>query len=308
MDRPERLVSHSEFRAYRRCRRRWLVHYVMKRGFAPREPGALDLGILTHLGLDVITSGGELEDARLLIREKAAEQAEASETPELWPEAASDAQNYVTGFVEWLAHTGADQRYVTFASEEELSMPLVTSLATGRKWTLIGKLDRRMYDRATERLTYMDYKTCATFESVMQAAYRSEQFPTYEALLRHTYPDQRTTSGVWRMLRKVKRARDGDGDFFRDYQVSINDQHINAVLRRFTIMALEMDVIETVYADTGDDTVAYPNVLQSCEWECPIKHECPMFDDGSRIGNLLSSHMVSINPYERYGELKGEEL
>jgi hypothetical protein len=280
----------------------------MKRGFPPREPGALDLGILTHLGLDVITSGGELEEAKLTIRTAAEEMAEAAGTPELWPEAARDAQNYVTGFVEWLADTGADQRYQTFASEEELSMPLVESPATGNRWTLIGKLDRRMYDKATERLTYMDYKTCATFESVVNSAYRSEQFPTYEALLRHNYPNQKTSAGVWRMLRKVKRARDGDGDYFRDHWISINDNHIDAVIRRFKIMALEMDVIETVYADTLDDVIAYPNPLQSCEWECPIKHECPMFDDGSRIGDLLSTHMVEINPYERYGELKGEEL
>lgn len=313
-----RFVSHSEFNAYRRCRRSWFVHYVLKRAQPPAEPGALDLGRITHEGLEVITNNGTLSEAKQRILAVAKEDAETAEMTritlglpniplsEQWMEAAGDAQNYIEGYVQWLEDTGADQRYVTYAAEEEMQMPLVTGRTTGRQWILRGKLDRRMRDRATGRLTYMDYKTCATFESVMDRAYISEQFPCYEALLEYNHPDEQCSAGVWRMLRKVKRARNAEGEFFRDHSVSINAKHVNAVITRFGIMALEMDLLEHMWFEFGDTDVFYPTPNDSCRWQCPIKHECPMFDDGSRVFDMLDVQFVEINPYARYGELEGE--
>lgn len=300
----ERRVSHSEFKTFRRCRRKWMIEYVWRVTLPKADPGALGIGSMTHEGLEVITNGGALEEAKSRIGQVMHEAIDLTDGlgTELWMEAAYDAQNYVAGYVEWLASSGADQRYETFAAEEELSMPLCT--IGGRQWTLIGKLDRRMLDRATERVVFMDYKTCATFDQIIQQAYRNEQFPTYEALLRANYPDERCGSGVWRMLRKVKRARDGDGEYFMDHHHSYNEIVVNAVLRRFTAMAAEMSVIEEM-VKAGDDSMAYPNPDFSCDWQCPYKHECPMFDDGSRIEDAIQDMYVELNPYERYKELQG---
>lgn len=297
----DRHVSGSEFKTFRRCRRKWMIEYVFKVTLPPDDPGALGIGSLTHTGLETITNGGTVEEAKDAIREALTE-----DTAE-WVTAGADAQNYVEGYVEWLEDTGADQRYETYGAEEELTMPLITfedQSGAVTNWVLKGKLDRRMYDRFTERHVFMDYKTCARFNDIEEAAYRNEQFPTYELLLRYNYPDERCGSGVWRMLKKVKRAKDGDGDYFRDHQASFNDDMMQSVLARYRVMAAEMHLVETMVKD-GNLDVAYPNPTWSCAWDCPYQFDCPMFDDGSRIEDVLKDQYVAFDPYERYGELSG---
>lgn len=290
-----------------------MIEYVWRVTLPKGEPGALGIGILTHGGLEVITNGGTLEEAHLTIVkmvEDALERLPEEVVPFVgptWYEAGYDAQNYVTGYVEWLESTGADQRYVTCSAEEELQMPLLTIENEDEvvHYVLRGKLDRRMYDRVTERNVFMDYKTTARFEDLENARYRNEQFPTYELLLRHNYPDERCGAGVWRMLRKVKRARDGDGDFYRDTTASFNDHVLESIFARYRVMAGEMHVVEEAVMDGWLDA-AYPSPDFRCEWDCPYKHECPMFDDGSRIQDAIREQYVEFDPYERY-EQKGSD-
>jgi hypothetical protein len=290
-----------------------MIEYVWKITLPPKRPGALGEGSLTHEGLEVLTNGGTLDEAKLRIRSKAWEAVEPipEEFRGEWIAAADNAQNYITGYVEWLESTGSDQRYVIHAAEEEISMPLIeiADRDTGEivTWVLRGKLDRRMFDRFTERHLFMDYKTTARFEDILEAAYRNEQFPTYELLMRHKYPEERCGSGVWRMLRKVKRAKDGDGDFFMDYQASYNDDVVEAMRRRYMIMAGEMHNLEQFILRTeGETMLAYPSPDFRCSWDCPYKHECPMFDDGSRVREALRDQYVEFDPYARYNELKGD--
>lgn len=307
----ERFFSGSETKTFRRCRRKWMIEYVWKLTLPPRQPGALGEGSLTHEGLEVITDGGTLDEAKVRIRSKAFEAVE--DVPEEyrgdWITAADNAQNYITGYVEWLEATGADQRYEILAAEEEISMPLLEIRDKGSDefvtWTLGGKLDRRMLDKFTEQHLFMDYKTCSRFEDILEAAYRNEQFPTYELLMRHKYKDERCGSGVWRMLRKVKRARDGDGEFFMDYQASYNDSVVDAMRTRYMVIAGEMHTIES-FVREGHVDLAYPSPDFRCAWDCPYKHECPMFDDGSRLEDALRDQYVEFDPYARYNELKGE--
>jgi hypothetical protein len=281
-----------------------MIEYVWRVTLPKTEPGALGIGALTHEGLEVITNGGTVPQAKVRIAEVWHEALQDERVNvDSWAEAAADAQNYVEGYMEWLEETGADQRYETYAAEEELTMPLC--VIDGVRWELIGKLDRRMWDKVQERHVFMDYKTCGAFEDIIEAAYRNEQFPTYEALLRYNHPEDRCGAGVWRMLRKVKRARDGDGKFFMDHPHSYNDHTVNAVLRRYTAMATEMSLIEVMVA-MGDDTLAYPRPNWECKWRCPYRHECPMFDDGSRIDDAINDMYVEFDPYERYRELKGD--
>lgn len=305
-------VSGSEFKTYRRCRRRWMIEFVWRLTLPRPEPGALGLGIITHEGLQVITEGGSLEAAHERVLSVVKEQVmELSLTTgpvteqvvETWMQTANTAQNYLTGYVEWLESTGSDQRYETYAAEQELTMPLIYH--HGYSVTLRGKLDRRMFDRWTERHVFMDYKTCMRFEDIINSAYRNEQFPTYELLLRNAYPGERCGSGVWRMLRKVERARNGDGDFYRDHQASFNDKTMSAVRQRYEVMAREMVDLRLQIED-GDSSGCYPSPDFRCEWDCPYKHECPMFDDGSRIQDAIQDQYVSFDPYARY-EQKGSE-
>ena len=318
MEERERHVSGSEFKTFRRCRRKWMIEYVLRVTLPKPEAGALGTGILSHAGLETITNGGTLDEAKLKIKSVLGDTIEslADLPPEVfghavesWTAAADDAQNYVTGYVEWLEDSGADQRYETYGAEEELTMDLVEfedHEGNKTKWVLRGKLDRRAYDRFTEQHLFMDYKTCARFEDITEAAPRNEQFPTYELLLRHNYPDERCGSGVWRMLRKVKRAKDGDGEFYRDHQATYNDKMLDALTLRYQLMAGEMHAIET-FVKQGKWFVAYPNPTWSCAWDCPYRHECPMFDDGSRVEDAIKDMYVEFDPYARYGELKGSD-
>src|SRR5690606_2065530 len=107
---------------------------------------------------------------------------------------------------------------------------------------------------------------------------------------------------VWRMIRKVKRARDGDGEFFRDYDaVTFNDATVSSVLARYETMAVEMQRASELLSAGGDNrAVAYPNPTHTCKWDCDFRLVCDMFDDGSRAEDAVSDLYVTTDPYERY--------
>lgn len=295
-----RRVSHSEFKTFRRCPRQWWLHYVRKLSPPRVSTGALSLGSLTHVGMEYLYEGGELENAMDAIRDKALEVLPQAEDPEAWMKQAADAQNFVVGYHEWLRETGADQRYEHVASEEELEMPLHV-MEDGVPWVLIGKLDRRVLDRETGRVRYMDFKTTARFDDIIEQAPRNEQFPTYDLLMRHNYGET-VGGGIWRMILKLKRAKDGDKEFFRDYEASFNDQFLESVRRRYVAMATQMHGMELTLTERPElhQFFAYPTPQFSCSWDCDFKIVCDMFDDGSRAEDALRSMYVNTDPYERY--------
>lgn len=304
-----RRVSHSEFKLFRRCRRAWWLGYL--RGYTLRkyEPGALDLGKLTHLGLELYSDGSPLQDALRAIAEEThrlVDESASDATRDLWYKAGSDAQNFLVGYEDWLVSTGADQRYVHVASEEELQMPLAE--IGGVQWVLIGKVDRRVYDRATDQQRFIDFKTCASFDQIIKDASRNEQFPTYEMLLRHNYPDQRTGGGVWRMIKKSKRARDGDGEFFKDYDASFNEHVLETIRARYRALAMEMHAIANALSNGEDHQyVVPPTPDYSCAWQCDKALICDTFDDGSRAEQALEGLYVATDPYARYRMKWNEE-
>lgn len=302
-----RRVSGSEFKTFRRCKRQWWLTYG--RGF--RTPtvkdGALTLGSLTHLGQEFLYEGGTLDAALDAIRDDVMEKLPLAVDQDAWLKQGYDAQNFIVGYEEWLRSTGADQRFEHIASEEELEMPL-TTMPDGTEWVLMGKLDRRVYDRMTEMKRFMDFKSVATFDGFTALAPRDEQFPTYEMLLRHNYPGERVMGGLWRMIRKVKRARDGDGDFFRDYEVSFNEQFLESVRQRYVSMAYEMHDIERRMA-SGElhNYAVYPTPTFTCSWDCQFVVVCDMFDDGSRVESALQELYVVGDPYDRYKIINKKE-
>lgn len=297
-----RRVSGSEFKAFRRCKRSWWLGYLRGLTWPEREPGALELGSLTHVGMEVMHEPDHsVAKAKIAIIDKMQEL--AGDDPELYVEMAADAMNYIDGYEEWLATSGADQRYEHVASEEEFEMPLVKIDDT--QWVLIGKLDRRVRDRANGQVRFIDYKTCANFEDLILDAHRNEQFPTYEMLLRYNNPGLTVGGGIWRMIRKVKRARDGDGDFFRDYESTYNDHVLASIMRRYQAMAMDMhEMASQLEGETGDrvvhQSVAPPNPTHTCKWDCSFRLVCDMFDDGSRVEAAVSSLYIQSDPYARY--------
>lgn len=303
-------ISGSETKTWRRCRRRWYMQYYRQLTWPAREPGALEEGSLTHVGLENYHTHYDLDLALDAIRSHLwtlMEPAHAS-THEQLTEAASRAQNYVRGYVYWLHETGADQRYAPYADavEEELEMELIT--VDGLEVHLIGKLDRRIYDRLRDQTRFMDFKTCQTFNQIIQNARRDEQFPTYELLMRENFPGERCGGGIWRMLRKVQRARDGDGDFYGEYERTYNESVLDSLLLRYQVIAGEI-VEARRMLDEGfsHHSICPPFPEFSCGWQCDFRDVCDMMDDGSRYEDLLQATYEVHDPYERYRRLGREE-
>lgn len=297
----ERRVSYSEFKAFRRCRRQWALRYID--GLAPvrERVSALTLGALTHVGLEIMYDTGSLELAKQAVLNVMEMSLHTHDDQEALRQMAADAQNFLTGYDHWLIDTGADQRYEHVASEVEYEMPLTR--VDGVDWVLIGKLDRRVRDRVTGRQRYMDFKTTATFESFMVNACRDEQFPTYDMLLHHN-EGQACGGGVWRMIKKSKRARNGDGDFFMDYETSFNGQVLQSVLDRYVALAEEMSAATAKYHERKLSAV--PNPTMSCSWDCPFTLVCDSMDDGSRYEDMLRDYYFESDPYARYRRIGRE--
>ena len=302
-----RKVSQSEFKLFRRCQRSWWLAYQAR--LVPRtlKSNALTLGILTHLGLEVMYDTNNLEHARQTVKQAALDaieddtvgtDAEKSEYIEI----ASTAQIYLEGYWNWVVETGADQRYETVALEQELEMPLC--VIDNVQWVFIGKLDRVVFDRSSQQRRFIDFKTTQSFVPLIENALRNEQFPGYEMLLRHNNLDP-VGGGIWRMILKRKRAKDGDGEFFRDYECSYNDHVVEALKRRYVQLAHDMQHVQVVAEDL--DAMrrrVVPTPTYSCSWDCGFAPICDMFDDGSRVDHAIVNLYATGDPYARYAELK----
>lgn len=299
-----RYVSHSELKLFRRCKRSWWLAYHRRLQLPRVGTGALSLGTLTHYGLEILYEGGSLDQAMEAIRDSARARLDAAEDPGAWLDQAQTAQTFVQGYAEWLEQSGADQKFEHVASEQELEMPLCK--VGDVEYRLIGKLDRRVHDKQAGFDRFMDFKTCASFDQFIKDVPRNEQFPTYELLLRYN-SDERTGGGIWRLIKKSKRARNGDGEYFMDYETSFNDKRLDTLKVRYEAICSEMQrTIDMLESGIDHHIAVYPTPSTSCSWDCDFVGICDMFDDGSRAESAILALYTTGDPYARYVDVGKE--
>ena len=314
-----RRFANSELSTFRWCKRSWWLSYYRRLGVLREDPvSAAGLGTLVHLGLEVYYAGGTPEEAIAAVRARfAADLEHFAENPEKCKRIEKQGALAVTmleGYFEWLEETGVDQGLEVIATERKVEVPIDGLPGV----VLLGKLDmkvRREFDGA--RL-FVDHKTVQSIEQTAGLAYMQPQFRHYhliEYLLwledraaGDTEPFERTDGVLLNMLRKVGRGKTAKPPFYGREEIRHNETLLRSHWRQVIHQILE--ILETQTAlDNGADhqEVCPPNVTRDCDWRCPFKPICPMFDDGSDVQSVIQSFYTETDPLARYEDDENEE-
>lgn len=293
-------LSNSEMAEWRTCRRAWWLGYgrgLRRRGYRDYN-AATGIGNRVHECLDQYYGHGVDPLATLaLLRDRA-----LSDDPAF----SSDIQKeydmceaMLSGYVEWLAETGADQALRVTGSESALVVPF------GEGLSLVSKLDVRIEHEEFGSNLSMDHKTVQALDTPIQTLQLDTQMLTQHLC---EYIAQRDNGGIERargvlynMLKKSKRTARAAGPFFKREPVRHNEQQLLSHWKHVARIAQEIaDATAHLNAGVDHHDIVPPSPTRDCKWRCPFFNVCPMFDDGSNVEAALAANYEIGDPIERY--------
>lgn len=299
-------ISNSEIQAFKRCRRKWWLAYVLCLGLRPEDAplaGLAHLGTRVHFALEAkYGHGRDPLEVEKMLWEQGRPQVEARGDPELLATYDGDheyAQLMLEGYLQWVEEEGVDEHYEVIGAEQEVRVP---SGITGVD--LRGKLDVRMRRRIDGRRLFVDHKTAGSLQTPTLEI--SEQFRMY-ALLERLLPRQEgeqhahTDGGIVNILKRVKRTFRAKPPFYRRVEVRFNDHQLRSMWTRVhAVIRQILDARAALDAGADHQAVVYPTPAGDCNWSCPFFKVCPLMDDGSRWRDAIEANYVVIDPYARY--------
>lgn len=314
-----RQISNSEVLTFKRCRRKWWLAW--HRGLVAGEipVGVKHTGQRIHRALEVgYAPGGPyperildaLElviaaDRQLLLDGLPEGNLEADELRLQFEKDADLERIMLSGYVEWLAETGADSNLTVIGAEEKVVAPLVVS--GERVVLIIGRLDVRVQRKSDGAILFIDHKTVGNFSGVEVTLPMNEQTRHYQLLQWLTAPeDQRVAGAIFNMMRRVKRTARATPPFYRRVDVLHNRHVMNEYYTRLITEIEQMLEVEEKVRN-GDLSVVYPTPNRDCTWDCPFVKVCPMFDDGSRVEDAITAQFTVADPLAYYDRRSEEE-
>lgn len=298
-------ISNSEISTFKDCRRKWWLQYYV--GLQPKKievVGPLPLGTRVHNSLEAMyTTGQDPVEAYmglLAVDRQLFEASQDSQFEDLRKKFDSEAELgriMLEGYIQWVNETNADTDIEILGVETQAS----ATLLDGRV-ILQGKFDMKVKNLIDGTTSVWDHKTAATFDTYYQTAHMSEQLMLYITLERL---DPSTVapvdSGVYNLLRKVKRSGSAKPPFYERMIVRFNETTLrNFWLRIHGELRDMMRLRDELDAGTDHHLAAYPTPSKDCSWKCPFYAACPMFDDGSDVERWLDTFTEVRNPYARY--------
>ena len=303
-------LTNSEMTAFRRCRRKWWLSYyrglASKAGDRPLAPRRV--GTIVHDALAAYYERGDDPVAAV----EGGHQRRLFETgPLLEKEVQRETDlcvAMVSGYLEWLAETGADSEMEVIGAERAAEVPLGEGAPEGA--TLLSKLDAVVDHKPTAQKLSFEFKTVSDLSTPTEllkidTQFLSEHLVRFMLQLRDgATPEEAIAdcSGVlWRGLRRVKRTAAAKPPFYGELIVPHNIHELRNHWKHVVGVAQEIDRARAEL-DAGRDPhlVAPTNPQKSCKWECDFFHLCPMFDDGSRVEDALAAGYETVDPLERY--------
>lgn len=308
-------LTNSEMRAFRRCRRKWWLSY--HRGLVPRTDDAplapRRVGTIVHDALAAYYERGD-DPVKVVLDGHEKRLAEYGEffVKEVTRETAL-CEAMITGYLDWLAESGADSEMDVIGAERAAEAPLGDGAPEGS--TVLAKLDAVVDHKPTGQKLAFEFKTVADLSTPLallriDSQFRTEHLVRFLLQLRDGATAEEAItdcSGVlWRGLRRVKRTVTAKPPFYREEIVRHNIEELRNHWRHVVSTALEIDRAQTEL-DSGRDPhlVAPPNPVKDCKWDCEFFNVCPMFDDGSRVEEALAANFDVRDPLERYEGAEG---
>lgn len=297
-------VSNSEIQVFRECPRKWYLQYYL--GLDPvrkKTTGPLLLGSRVHESLEAYYRDGvPVEDTYKEELAKASQafiEAGNDQDPELVKKFNNEAELGILmleGYLEWVEANNLDVNLETIGIEEQLQVPMFNG-----KIILQGKIDRKVRNIDSGKISIMDYKTAISFAMYDKTYNQSEQIRMYSLLEILMGTKNRVDGGIYRVLRKVKRTQAMKGDAYKEYTLHLTRTDIETYYRKLAVTLQQMiDTRNKLDDGVNHLDVLWNNFTDTCSWKCPFYNSCPLLDDGSDFEGYAESYLEVINPYERY--------
>lgn len=317
-------ISQSEIATWQRCRRKWLITYGL--GFVPAEESPVSarmLGTRAHTalegyygyGLDPVTVLDLLY--RFAIDESPGFEKELRAEHDM-------AQAMITGYLEWLETDGADAGLLVVKTEADIQVPLPDLPGVA----LRARMDQVFQRQSDNALSFMDYKTSASFEkheyldldpqlkiySLVQMLAAGHGAPAPGMQLR---PDRPFVDGAMiTTLRRVKRTERSKPPYYQRDELRYNMDQLAAAYNRVVSVCREIQEARAALYDGISPAVIMSSgngwqqaamrptpVTSDCAWSCPLSSGlCQAMDDGSDWAAILESsgRFRREDPYEYY--------
>lgn len=296
-------ISHSEIVAFKGCKRRWFLNYVLGHTADPLRSSpvsAAQLGTRVHLCLEAYYSYG-IDPLEVLKWDYADVISYRPEYEEELEKEKSYALAMVEGYLEWAAEEGTDFGYEVIDTEREVKASVFT--AEGDEVVLRGKLDQVVRRELDDVLLCRDFKTVGTLQKA-DSLVLGTQLRHYALLQNLTAPPgQRVEGGIFIMLRRTKRGSNSKPPYYAQESVHLNNEDLNSYWMQVRDVAGDMIRCRR-RLENGEDHrgVVYANPTDFCNWACSYKLQCPLLDDGSRWQDALKGHFVQQDPYAYYSD------
>lgn len=297
-------IRQSEVRAFLRCRRKWLLTYVMnlQRVRDPNSPTPhLTLGSIFHKAVEEFWTN-EVDPSTTVAKiEQDVIYASPGALSEEWVKTFKLLRAMAQHYRLWVTegHT-MNERIIAVEKDIELNY----GSYNGYKVILTGKLDRLVKDTFTEQYVLVDLKTAAQF---MRGLTHHFQLLTYAVMLQRTNNitvDRLMTEQV----KKVLGTGTAKPPFVDRVEMFVNpemiDNHkkvLDRILMDMTALYAEFDEEHALY--TGEEHPSlynpsfYANPTADCTWECEFLPVCCQMDDGSDF-NYTLEQSYTIRPKE----------
>lgn len=210
----------------------------------------------------------------------------------------------ISGYVQWLEETGADADYEVLSSEtyQDALLPGVHGRG-GVPVYIIAKLDAKVRRRSDGVRLFVDHKTVADFGSRTMLLAIDEQMLWYDLIeiLTNTPLGERSGGALYNMLRRVKRTARANPPFYQRQEILHNRPQIHSFYQQLWGTIKDLLELER-HLDEGDNHQlrAYPNPQGDCTWSCDYRAICPLFNDGSRVEDMVKTYYVAGNPLSYY--------
>lgn len=319
------LESNSAVRTFKRCRRKWWLSWYRGLTAKVESPtGALAIGQRIHRTLRewYVPEGIKRTDPRdaleffITVDWTAVSQwyeGQQQEVPlELRRKFAAEAdleRAMIEGYVQWLEAEAEDADLEVVAPETYLEVDITDQLISAKRPTkVIGKLDVRVKRRRDRVRRFIDTKTVSNFTTSVRILPLDEQMLTYHLLefLSTKEGEERCDAALYNMLRKVKRTARAEPPFYKRVTVHHNQHELDAFKERLLSTIEDMHIASEALDDGQSvNRWAYPNPTKDCAWDCPFFQICPMFDDGSRVEEMIEQYFQVSDPLSYYTQNDG---
>ena len=297
-------VSNSEIQVFRECPRKWYLQYYLGLAKKKKETyGPLRLGSRVHESLEKYYKDGVL--VQDTYKEELAKDLEVfiasgdDQEPDLVKKFNKEAElglAMLEGYLEWVDENNLDVNLETIGIEQQLQVPMFDG-----KLILQGKIDRKVINKDSGKISNMDYKTAISFDVFDKTYNQSEQIRMYSLLEILSETEHRVDGGIYRVLKKVLRAPSLKGSAFKEYYTHLSRTDIESYYRKL-VNTLQQMINVRDRLDSGENhlDVVWNNFVRDCSWKCPFYNSCPLLDDGSDFEGYSEEYLEVINPYERY--------